>query len=75
MNGHSPAKKKFAEIKIWPHHLPEMEKSLPRGILNANEPIWLAAFAVYNMNNNIRVSMEFDRSYTIVLNFLKLKLS
>ncbi len=66
--------KKLVEICILPHHVPELEKSLTRGTLNSTEPLWLAAFAIYNMNTKLRLSVEFDSSYKTVLNFLKLKL-
>ncbi len=67
-------KQKFVDVQILPHHIPEMEKSLPRGVANATEPIWLTAFAIYNMNNKLRLSIEFDVCYESVLDYLKFKL-
>lgn len=67
--------KKVVDISILPHHLPELEKSLKRGPLNSTEPLWLAAFAIYNMNTKLRLSVEFESSYKTVLNYLKGRLA
>ena len=67
-------KQKYVDLQILPHHVAELEKSLPRGIQNSMEPLWLTAFAIYNMNTKLRVSVEFEGSYKTVLNYLKMRL-
>ncbi len=55
--------------------IPEMEQSIQRGsVAMSIEPVWLAAFAFYNFHNKLRLRIDFDSSYPIVLNFLKAKL-
>lgn len=68
------SKPKFIQVLILPNHVSDLERSISRGVLNATEPIWLAAFACYNTDNKLRLSMEFDRSYTTVFNYIKSKL-
>lgn len=68
------SKPKYVEATITSLHLPDLEKSLPRGTLNATEPLWLLAFSIYNMNTKLRLSVEFESSYRTVFNWLKLKL-
>lgn len=68
-------KLKVVEIALAQPQLKDLERSRDRGVLNLCEPIWLTAFAAYNVENKVRLSMEFAHSYDLVYQFIKGKLS
>lgn len=70
-----PATKlKYVEVKILPHHMPYLKESKDKGNVNMHNPLWLAAFAVYNMENKLKLSVEYHDSYLKVYQFISNKL-
>ena len=67
-------KMKYAEVKILPHHLPYLNSSKENGSVNILNSLWLAAFAVYNTENALKLSPEYHASYETVYKFISNKL-
>lgn len=67
-------KLKFAEIKILPHHIPYLEASMGNCSANISDGLWLAAFAIYNAHNTMKLSPDQDAAYLIVFDYLKTQL-
>lgn len=67
-------KQRNCEVIIWPHHLPYLQSTHENGVLNITNALWLAAFAAYNAENELKLSPEYHGSYIKVYSFIEHKL-
>lgn len=65
---------KYAEVKILPHHLPFLKESKDKGSINVTNSLWLAAFAIYNTENAMKLSPEYHAHYETVYKHISNKL-
>jgi hypothetical protein len=71
------AKKKkvrYCEVAILTHHLPYLKQTADAGSANITSALWLAAFAAYNMENELKLSPEFHGCYKTVYQFIERKI-
>lgn len=74
--GSSPnqKKQKVCEIAILPKHLPYLKNTADKGAANITNALWLAAFAAYNVDNELKLSPEFHGCYSKVYQFIENKI-
>jgi hypothetical protein len=67
-------KQKVCEIAILPKHLPYLRQTADAGSVNITSALWLAAFAAYNVENELKLSPEFHGCYQKVYQFIEHKI-
>lgn len=65
---------KHIDMTLLPHHLGYMEQTVDRGVANATHPVWLFAFALYNMENQIKLNVDYQENYKSVFKFIENKM-